>query len=274
MAGSWWRAVGTDLLGLVLPVSCAGCGADDVGWCPRCRPSLARPAWRAEAGAGRLDRLDGRPALPVWAAAEFAGPVRRAVTAWKDHGRTDLTPVLASAARRAARAAVAELAGPPLLVVPAPSTAAARRRRGRDPAGELAAAVVTELRLCGVAARLAPMLRRAPGADQAGLSARSRARNLAGQVRVRRRGSPPSAGALLVDDVLTTGATLAACVRALEAAGVAVAGGVVVAATPHPGAGGSAADLALAWSPGPMPDRRHRRVRAAGSGGGGAALWA
>ncbi len=232
---SWWRATASDVLGLVLPVSCAGCGADDVGWCARCRPALARPAWRAEGGAGRLDRLDGRPVLPVWAAAEFAGPVRRAVSAWKDHGRTDVTPVLASAVRRAARAAADQLDGGPLLVVPAPSTGAARRRRGRDPAGELAVAVVAELRLRGVAARRTPVLRRAAGADQAGLSARSRAGNLAGRVRVRRGWSPAVPDALLVDDVLTTGATLAACARALEAAGVAVVGGVVLAATPHPG---------------------------------------
>jgi predicted amidophosphoribosyltransferase len=236
--------------------------------------------------------MDGRPPVPVWAVADFAGPVRRAVSAWKDHGRTDLTPVLAAAARRAVRAAADELGGRnivvpglstggrlavvrgpgawggrrfvvpgpdelasvPVLVVPAPSTAAARRRRGRDPAGELVLAVRDELARRGVAARTARVLRRAPGADQAGLSARARSRNLAGQVSV--RGRPGPARAVLVDDVLTTGATFAACVRALDEAGVAVVAGVVVASTPRPGVGGAGATGALAWSREPTPGSR------------------
>jgi predicted amidophosphoribosyltransferase len=239
---AWWHAAARDLLGLVLPVSCAGCGADDVPWCDRCAQALARPPWRAEERAGRLDRMDGRPPVPVWAVADFAGPVRRAVSAWKDHGHADLTPVLGAAARRATRALVAEvgtvLAGPgTVLVVPAPSTPAARRRRGWDPAGALAAAVADELVRRGLPARRAPVLRRSAGADQAGLSARARSRNLSGHVRVRRWPATLPGRAVLVDDVLTTGATFAACVRALEVAGIAVAAGVVVASTPSPGDG-------------------------------------
>ena len=279
MGEAWWRVVARDLLGLVLPVGCAGCGADDVAWCADCAGALDRAAWRAEARAGRLDLMDGRPPVPVWAVADFAGPVRRAVSAWKDHGRADLTPVFGAAARRATRAAVDEagellapraltvggtptragsdrtptlagggpVPGPlghrqgrrtadqPLLVVPAPSTPAARRTRGWDPAGALAAAVVDELGRCGVPARRAPVLCRNPGADQAGLSARARSRNLSGHVRVGRWPAALPGHAVLVDDVLTTGATFAACVRALEAAGIEVVAGIVVASTPSPG---------------------------------------
>ncbi len=242
MGEAWWRVLGRDLLGLVLPVACAGCGRDDVAWCAGCAQALAGPPWRAEGRAGRLDRMDGRPPVPVWAVADFAGPVRRAVSAWKDHGRADLTAVLGAAARRATRALVDEaqvtLAGPvPVLVVPAPSTPAARRTRGWDPAGALAAAVADELTRRGVPARRAPVLRRTSGTDQAGLSARARSRNLSGHVRVRRWPATLPGRAVLVDDVLTTGATFAACVRALEAAGIAVAAGVVVASTPSPGSG-------------------------------------
>jgi predicted amidophosphoribosyltransferase len=243
-AEAWWHVAARDLFGLVLPVGCAGCGADDVAWCADCAGALDRPAWRAEGRAGRLDLMDGRPPVPVWAVADFAGPVRRAVSAWKDHGRADLTPVLGAAARRATRALVDEAAGrlvprgtegPPVLVVPAPSTPAARRSRGWDPAGALAAAVADELARRGVPAHRASVLRRNPGADQAGLSARARSRNLSGHVRVRRWPAALPGRAVLVDDVLTTGATFAACVRALDKAGVEVVAGIVVASTPSPG---------------------------------------
>lgn len=258
-----WRTAGADLLGLVLPVCCAGCGADDVAWCPDCAVTLAGPPWRCERRAGRLDRMDGTAPVPVWTVADFAGPVRRAVSAWKDHGRADLTAAFTGAVRAGAGAmladpvVVAALVGPPrapslagwratpspgpagtgpLLVVPAPSTPAARRRRGWDPVAVLAAAVADELRRHGADARRAPVLRRAAGADQAGLSARARGRNLAGHVRLRRWPATPAAPAVLVDDVLTTGATFAACVRALEAAGVRVVAGVTIASTASPGA--------------------------------------
>lgn len=234
MGDPWWRAAGRDLLGLVLPVSCAGCGADDVAWCPRCAAWLDRPSWRAEQRAGRLDRMDGCPPVPVWAVADFAGPVRRAVSAWKDHGRTDVTPVLAAAARRAARAAADDLRGSRVLVVPAPSTPAAVRRRGWDPASALAGAVADEFTRRGVSANPCRALRRSPGADQVGLSARARSRNLSGQVRARAWPSVRPGPAVLVDDVLTTGATFAACVRALDEVGVQVVAGVVVASTPGP----------------------------------------
>ncbi|MBN9375014.1 MAG: ComF family protein, partial [Cellulomonas sp.] len=119
--GAWWRVAGRELLGLVLPIACAGCGADDVPWCDGCAQGLARPAWRVEGRAARLDRMDGRPPVAVWAVADFAGPVRRAVSAWKDHGRADMTAALGASARRATRALVDEagesLLGPgPVLV--------------------------------------------------------------------------------------------------------------------------------------------------------------
>ena len=225
----------------MVPVECPGCGAPDVPWCPGCAALLAGPPARVEAHVPRLDRLDGVPPLPVWALARYEGAVRGVVVGWKDRGRADLDRLLAPAAAAGARGLTAALARAtrprPLLVVPAPSSAAARRARTRDHLLPLARAVAD-----AVGGLPAPVLRRVAGSDQVGLTARARGANVTVRVDapalarvVSRSGRrwPPSC--LLVDDVVTTGATLAAAERALERAGADVVAAFVLAATPRPG---------------------------------------
>ncbi|SKC35688.1 ComF family protein [Krasilnikoviella flava] len=240
VVAGWLR----ELARLVVPVACPGCGALDVPWCPACRSLLDGPPVRVETAAGRLDRLDDVPALPVWALAAYAGPVREVVVAWKDRGRVDLDRLLAPPVRAAARDVAARVrgavAGRTLLVVGAPSTAASRRARGRDHVRVLARAAATGLRDGGAGATVVPALtRRGRGRDQVGLGARARGRNLTGSVAARdralERAGGPRPAVLLVDDVLTTGSTLAAAERALEDAGADVVGALVVGATPPPG---------------------------------------
>src|SRR4051794_11563808 len=181
---------------------------------------------------------------PTVAAGAYAGPVQPAVLAFKEHGRAELAGPLGTAL---ALAVAVVLRGVPersgtVLLVPVPSSAAAVRRRGRDHVRELADAAAGELRAAGMAVGTARLLGRAPGRrvrDSAGLGALERQANLAGRFRVAlpRAGLPPGSRLVLVDDVVTSGATLTEAARALRTAGTPGPGppglGAVGAAAPR-----------------------------------------
>lgn len=207
---------------LVLPVVCGGCGTPGPAWCAGCAAVLADDPIA----------LSPRVAItaPVWALGRYRDPHRAALVAMKEHGRRDLTAPLGRALARAVvtLARWGELPdGPTLTLIPAPTRRSSARRRGGDPVTAMARTAVTAL---GPRAATAPVLITAARTrDSAGLDARHRARNLAGAVRFRGR-SPGSAGpTILLDDVLTTGATAAESIRVLAAHGVRVDAVLVVA---------------------------------------------
>jgi predicted amidophosphoribosyltransferase len=236
--------LGAELVGsltdLVLPAACAGCGAERVplrsGACDQC--------------ASALEALTPYPTAPVppppgmpacSAVGPYAGPLRSALLAYKERGRHRLArPLGALLATAVADVAIRRGGGPavPILIVPVPSTARAIRTRQGDHMALLAAHAVRRLRTAGWHADLARPLRALPRPDSASLDPAGRAAVAESSLRIRptririlRRALTMRRTLIVVDDIVTTGATMAAVTSRLREAQVPVTGAAVLAAT-------------------------------------------
>ena len=185
------------LLSLVAPRFCIACGADAGAHAPLCQ------GCRTRLGAPRIVQAG---ATRCWTAFSYDGPAGALVRSLKFGGRAGLADAMA--AQLAARAPSEWLGG---AVVPVPVHPAHRRRRGVDHTHLLAAALARRIRR-----PLADCLTRA--GDPRPQVGRSRTQRIMGPLGLIQARAAPQA-VLLVDDVVTTGATIAACAAALRRAG-------------------------------------------------------
>lgn len=214
------------LLELVLPCRCVCCGGVHGPVCASCAATVPVVAVRRDPS----PRPPGLP--PVWASTAYAGAARSTLLAYKE-GRVIacggwLATLLAAAVGAAIGAAGVR---GPVDLVPVPATRAARRSRGFDHTELLAHRAARLLRRRGFSVRVVRVLRhRRSVTDQHVLDREGRSANLSGALVARVRGGR-ARPAIVIDDIVTSGATAGEAARALRAAGVDVVAVAAVAAT-------------------------------------------
>lgn len=204
-----WQNLLAEIGAFLLAATCAGCDVPGALLCDRCRARL------------QADPVDVRTprGLPVRAALPFEGVAARCIRRLKGDGDTLLARPLGATLAHVLTPAL----GDGIHAVPIPTTRAAFRRRGYR---------VPDLLIARAGAEPWGLLRpHGRHVDQRGLSVQERAQNVHGSLRVRHDGR--GAMVVIVDDVVTTGATFDEAARALTAAGFEVVSAVALAATPR-----------------------------------------
>lgn len=208
---------------LLLLGACPGCDTPGRGVCRVCVSAIMG----GRIGPRHREGID----VPLWSAGDYAGPVARAITQAKDHHRWDAIDLLGTrlAFAVAGLADALGLTGPGVLV-PFPSRVASVRARGLDFTYMLARNCLTKLRLVGVETSVTRLLTHVRTVqDQAELTSHERKLNLSGSLEA---AYPHVRGwIVVVDDVVTTGASLSEAIRAMTVKHCPPVGCTTIAAT-------------------------------------------
>jgi len=246
-AGAPLRELARDLLDLLLPPACAGCrrrvarGAVLCTACELALPRIARSACarcqetRARAPSECCSGCEEQeaPLAACCAAVWFEGAAAAWVKRFKyaAPGLAGLDPAAEAVCLALASEAAERMPRPlPDAIVPVPLHPARIRARGYQPAGVLAGALSRRLGV-PLLPRLLSRVRDTP--SQTGRGRADRRRNVAGCFELAPGAAPP-ANVWLVDDVVTTGATLGEVARVLRRAGARRVSAVCIARTPAP----------------------------------------
>lgn len=209
------REAARDALSVLFPIDCAGCGARDRALCPECRALLSdhRAPFAAE-----QYLADG---TRVVSALRYERQCRSMILAFKEEGRTDVARAL-SWPLRSALTLAASTSGAAVEVCVIPSSRHANRRRGYSP---------VELLTRAAGFRVARVLRHTSVTqEQKALDRLQRSTNLQSSLTAAHVAGRTF---ILVDDVVTTGATLREAARALRQGGALVHSAATLAFTPR-----------------------------------------
>lgn len=212
---------------LLFPRGCAGCGKPDEIVCPQCYRQLTQ--WQRQAIDTRICKSG-----VVYSCARYQGVVRHMILSWKDKGDWQCDQVFAeSMCSLITHADIGTVfkqlpKSTTILVVPVPSSHASRRKRGRWHTVVLARAVAQQCRAQGWSAQSVALLSMHMTVVKSLTLSRgtSRSTRLAGRLKLTRKAARYRNAyantplcVVLVDDIITTGATIRACSTQLQEAG-------------------------------------------------------
>lgn len=209
---------------LFLGARCPGCGTPQLGLCTLCAAVLI---------AARPDVVHREhPLFPyAVATASYQGIMKNVLLAYKERKALWLAHPLAALLGRAVAQILLAASVTDCWLVPVPSSAASNRSRGTDIVADLGRATAAQLRTTGAQVYLRPGLQRSEQMqDQVGLDRSGRFANAPGRFRSRLQTWPVPV--IIIDDIITTGATILESQRVITDASGGVIGVAVVAQTP------------------------------------------
>jgi len=221
----WAQALARAVADLTLGRACAGCNAPGTDLCLDCARAFTVDPVMVHFLA--LDDVFHGLRIPVWAGALYEGGIRSSLIRFKDHGHRSLQPVLTQALATSIRAAMPDSLYS-CAVIPIPSRASAVKRRGADPLSLLARSLPRYMP-CDVHVKHVLVDDRRHGANKH-LGSTDRALAASGAFHVKESCHHP---AIVIDDIITTGATLAEACSTLLHAGIHVVGAACIAHTPR-----------------------------------------